>query len=302
MEHSYIYALGYFDGVHLGHQALLSACRRAAREQSLRSGAVTFWGHPEATLTGRAPALINTASDRNRLLCQYVEQVVELPFDRELMCMPWRNFLRMLTEKHGARGFVCGADFHFGKGGQGTAPLLQAYCRQMGLFCAVIDDQLLDGVRISSTHIRKLLEDGDPEQAQRFLGHPHMLSGTVIHGKQLGRTIGFPTANMSYPDTLVRIPYGVYATVAEVDGESCPAVTNLGVRPTVSGRGVTVESFLTACSRELYGKRMTLSFLKYLRPEEKFPDLYALQKQIQADARQAEAVGREFLSRQKREE
>lgn len=297
MEKRYIYALGYFDGVHLGHQALLDACKKAAQEQGVHSGALTFWGHPEELLLGRSPALINTTMDRNSMLRQTVEEVVELPFDFGMMRMPWRSFMRMLVQEHNACGIVCGADFRFGRGGVGNTTLLQEYCQSAGLSCTVVPEQCLDGQRISSSLIRKLLEQGDPEQAQRYLGHPHVLSGTVVHGRQVGRTIGFPTANISYPDMLVKIPYGVYATVAEVDGQQYPAVTNLGVRPTVSGRGVTVESYLIGFSGDLYGKRLKLMFLKFLREEERFADLSLLGKQIKTDTALANQIGKIYLDR-----
>ncbi len=284
MEEKYIYALGYFDGVHLGHQALLTACRDLAEKQKCKCGAVTFLGHPEALLRGNAPGLINTTSDRKNLLRQlHIDAVVEMPFDRALMETTWQDFLAMLVEERGAAGFVCGTDFRFGMGGQGTAQLLQQYCAERGLSCHLVEQQVLDGVRISSTHIRGLLEQGKVLDANRFLGHPHILAGTVLSGKQLGRTIGIPTANLSYPNELLKIPYGVYACKVCVDGKTYTAVTNVGVRPTVSGEGVTVESHLLDFSGDLYGKTAEVFFYDFIRPEQKFSDLVQLQAQIETD-------------------
>lgn len=285
MKNQKIYALGYFDGVHLGHQALLSACRELARQQNCGCGAVTFLGHPEALLLGTAPGLINTPDDRKKLLMEqfHMDSVVELPFDKALMETPWQDFLTALTEHHGAAGFVCGTDFRFGKGGQGTAQLLSEFCREHNLSCRLIPQQCLDDVRISSTHIRKLLEAGNILQANRFLGHPHMLCGTVSHGKQLGRTIGVPTANLPYPEGLLKLPYGVYACKVLVSGKFYTAVTNMGVRPTVAGEGVTVESHLLNFNGDLYGTEIAVFFCDYIRPEQKFSDLAHLQKQIALD-------------------
>lgn len=280
-----IYALGYFDGVHMGHKALLTACRELAQAQKCSSGAVTFLSHPEALVLGTAPGLINTPEDRKKLLLEqfHMDTVVELSFDKALMETPWQDFLSSLIENYGAAGFVCGTDFRFGKGGQGTAKLLQAFCRENNLACCLVEQQFLDGVRISSTYIRGLLESGDIVRANRFLGHPHILTGVVHSGKQLGRTIGVPTANIFYPEELVKLPFGVYACKVQAEGKTYTAVTNVGVRPTVSGAGVTVESHLLDFSGDLYGKIVEISFCDFIRPEQKFSDLTQLKAQIETD-------------------
>lgn len=285
MNQKYMYALGYFDGVHAGHAALLQTCRQLARETGCGCGAVTFTGHPEALLRGKAPGLINTPEDRKKLLTgQYdMDTVVELVFDKTMMQTPWQDFLRHLTENHNACGFVCGSDFRFGCRGEGTAEHLQAYCREKQLPCRVVEQQKIDGIRVSSTHIRLLLEQGKVEEAARFLGHPHILSGTVQPGKQLGRTVGMPTANIAYPDCLLQLPYGVYACRATVEGKTYNALTNVGKRPTVCGESVTAESWLLDFSGDLYGKTLTLSFYAFIRPEQKFPDLEQLRRQVEND-------------------
>jgi riboflavin kinase/FMN adenylyltransferase len=287
-----IYALGYFDGVHLGHQALLAACRDLAQQQKCLCGAVTFLGHPETLLLGTAPGLINTPDDRKKLLQQqfHMDSVVELPFDEVLMATSWQDFLTDLVENYGAAGFVCGTDFRFGKSGQGTAKLLQAFCRENNLACCMVEQQFLDGIRVSSTHIRSCLEAGKIREANRFLGHPYMLTGVVQSGKQLGRTIGIPTANLSYPDPLLHLPYGVYACKVHFDGKAYPAVTNIGVRPTVSGKGITVESHLLDFSGDLYGKTVEISFYDFIRPEQKFSDLTQLKAQIKKDMIQTKKI------------
>ena len=291
MKEKIIYALGYFDGVHCGHRALLEACRKLAEESGCKWGVVTFLGHPDTLVQGKTPSLINTDGDRKKLLCQlHTERILELPFDEQLMAMPWQDFLAMLVEKYQAAGFVCGTDFRFGQFGEGSSHLLQEFCREQKLVCCAVEQQCLDGVRISSTHIRNLLEQGDMEEANRFLGHPHFLSGTVVAGKQLGRTIGIPTANITYPPQLVKLPYGVYACQVQTEGKTYTSVTNIGTRPTVSGEGVTVESWLLDFSGDLYGKELHISFLKYLRPEQKFRDLSDLQKQIQKDKKIVENI------------
>lgn len=292
MNQKYIYALGYFDGVHAGHAALLSACREIAQAAGCGCGAVTFVGHPDGLLLGKTPGLINTPADRKKLLLEqfHMDTVAELPFDRSLMETPWQAFLTMLIQDHNACGFVCGSDFRFGSGGKGTAASLEVFCRERQLSCRVVDQQYLDGIRISSTHIRQLLEAGQLEDATRFLGHPHILSGTVQHGRHLGRTIGVPTANIPYPESLLQLPYGVYACRATVEGKTYNALTNVGIRPTVSGHTVTVESWLPDFSGDLYGKELVLSFCCFIRKEHKFSDLKQLGLQIENDKKIVEKI------------
>ena len=279
-----IYALGFFDGVHLGHQELLKACLQLAKSGGCKAGVVTFSSHPEALLYGKAPAFINTMEDRRRLLRQFgMDTVVDLPFDQALMSTPWQAFLDALVAK-GAAGFVCGDDFHFGYRGQGNAALLADYCKEKKLPCAVVPEQRLDGVRVSSTYIRALLEKGEVEKAAGFLGHPHILTGTVVEGKKLGRTIGIPTANLELPEGLVQPKFGVYACKTVLEGKEYLAATNVGKRPTVGGEKVTVEPWILDFAGDLYGKTLTLVFYKFLRPEQKFENLDALQGQIRRDA------------------
>ena len=281
-----IYALGVFDGVHIGHAALLSACRALAAENGCAAGVVTFGTHPDTLVQGRTPALINSPRDREWLLQTrfHMDTVVTLPFDRHLQTMPWADFLRMLCTFQGAAGFVCGEDFRFGHKGQGNAALLRQYCRENNLPCAVVPDQTIDGIRVSSTYIRQQLEDGDMATAVKFLGHPHILSGTVVHGKALGRKLGVPTANLRLPEGLAIPRFGVYACSCRIDGTRYPAVTNIGTRPTVEGSGITVEPWILDYSGDLYDREITLEFHYFLRPEMKFPSLDALKAEIHRNA------------------
>ena len=291
MTQKTIYALGFFDGVHLGHQALLTACRHLAQRTGCAAGAVTFTAHPESLVQGKAPMLINSIQDRGWLLLGLgMMQLVELPFDTQLRSMAWQDFLQMLRRDHGAAGFVCGDDFRFGFGGEGNAQRLGDYCRENGLPWAVVPAQSCDGVRVSSTHIRELLAQGRMEEATRFLGHPHVLSGKVIPGRQLGRTLGVPTANLEIPEGLVALRHGVYACKATVDGNIYLAVTNVGNRPTVGGHHTTVEPWLLDFDGDLYGKPLTLAFHRFLRPEEKFDSLEDLKAEIEKNAAQLRKI------------
>lgn len=283
-----IFALGFFDGVHLGHQALLKQCRELANQYGCQAGVITFDTHPQALTLGAAPELINQKNDRDALLQRFsMDALICLPFDERLRSMPWPEFLIMLGREYDACGFVCGDDFRFGFRGAGNAALLAEYCETEWLPYAIVPEQTLEGVRISSTHIRMLIEQGDMETAAKFLGHPHILSGEVVAGRQVGRTIGVPTANVLIPDDVVVPKLGVYACLCDIDGKKYPAVTNIGCRPTVGGHQTRAESWILDFAGDLYGTRITLEFIKFLRPEHKFASLEELKAQIQRDAAEA---------------
>ena len=282
---SYIYALGFFDGVHLGHQALLDAVKNLALP-GMR-GVVTFLNHPDTLVLGQTPGLINTPEDRELLLKHYgMDRIVALPFDEKTRSTPWRAFLEDLREYHGAAGFVCGEDFRFGAKGAGNAALLAQVCREAGLPFAVVPEQTVDGCRVSSTRIRELLAEGKMEQADVCMGHPYILTGTVVHGHQLGRTLGIPTANLAFPKGLATPKFGVYGCTTYIDGKTYLAVTNLGTRPTVEGRHITVEPWILDYRGDLYGRTVTLEFHCFLRPERKFSSLEELKTTILGNAQE----------------
>ncbi len=281
-----ICALGFFDGVHLGHQALLRQCRLLAQREGCSAGVVTFASHPDTLVLGSTPKLINSPRDREWLLKVLfsMDSVVTLPFDEEMCAMPWERFLDMLQRVYGAAGFVCGEDFRFGNRGAGNAELLRSYCEERGLASAVVPEQSLDGIRVSSTYIRRQIDTGDMATAVRFLGHPHILGGQVKHGHQLGRRLGIPTANLMLPEGLVMPKFGVYSCLSRIDGQIHPAVTNIGTRPTVSGTGVTVESWILDYEGNLYDREIMLEFYRFLRPERKFSGLEELKAAVRRDA------------------
>ena len=286
-----IFALGFFDGVHLGHQELLTQCVRLAEQRNCEAAAITFDRHPQSLFLNTPPMLISTLPDRLELLKRYgIEYIETFPVTKETMATPWQEFLELLVRR-GAAGFVCGRDFRFGHRGQGNSGNLQAFCEARGMPCIIVEEQSLDGIRISSTYIRRQIEEGDMATAVRFLGHPYVLTGTVVPGKQLGRRLGIPTANLRLPEEAAVPKFGVYACRCIIDGEAYAAVTNVGTRPTVEGRGITVEPWILDYSGNLYGRDITLEFYRFLRREQKFPNLDALKAQIREDAE----MTREYL-------
>ncbi len=287
-----VIALGFFDGVHLGHGALLRRTAERARELNAVPAAFTFDRPPREVVTGRPVYLINSNRDRQGLMQRLygIEKVVFAPFDRAMMAMPWEDYLLMLIRDFGAVHFVAGHDHRFGHRNAGNVQLLREKCAQLGLGCDIIPQVTLDGITVSSTYIRTLVESGDMERAAAFLGHRHCLSQTVQHGQRLGRTIGIPTVNLAVPEHVLSPAHGVYITqVCLPDGHRFPGVTNVGTRPTVSsGDAVSVETFLLGFDGDLYGQEIRVEFCRRLRSERKFDSLEQLRQEIQHNIRQTE--------------
>lgn len=283
-----VIALGFFDGVHLGHGALLRRVTERAQETGASPAVVTFDRAPKSLVTGKPVSLLNSPEDRRDLIRRFygIEDVVMLPFDQKMMTMPWQDFINvvLVKDQHAAH-LVAGHDFHFGYKNQGTPELLQRSCAQLGLGCDIIPEVTLDGITVSSTHIRQLVTEGNMEEAARFLGHPHTLTGTVRHGHSIGHARLFPTANLIVPHNVLVPSHGVYATRACLaDGRSFAAVTNVGTRPTVNnGTNVTVEAYLLDYSGDLYGQTLRLEYHRKLRGEIRFDSLEELKAQISQD-------------------
>ena len=293
-----VIALGFFDGVHIGHAALLTCVRARAAALGVTPAALTFDTHPGGIVSGNQVPLINSLDGRLDLIRRLhgIEDVIVLPFDEGFRATPWEEFVKALQCDYGAIHLVCGHDYNFGHRGEGNPARLVAACAARGMGVDVIEAVTLDGVPVSSTYIRGRLQAGEMETATRFLGHPHTLLGTVRHGYKLGRTLGAPTVNMEIPAGVVALPRGVYASrVFLADGELGHfAVTNVGHRPTAhEGGETTVESYILGFDGDLYDQEIRVEFYHYIRPEIKFDDLEALRAQIQADVT---AAKRYFLT------
>lgn len=284
-----VIALGFFDGVHLGHAALLRRTVEEASRRGVTPAVFTFDRPPKEVLTGTPCPLINSPEDRKDLVRRLfgIREVLMVPFDHEMMTTPWDDFVtRILVGRYHAVHLVAGHDHHFGHKNQGSPELLMEKCRELGLGCDIIPKVEIGGITVSSTYIRRLVEMGQIERANRFLGHPHVLTGTVRHGRGLGSSCLFPTANLIIPPHVLVPSHGVYVTRATLeDGSSYAAVTNVGTRPTVNnGSDITVEACLLDFEGDLYGKTLRVEFFQHLRDEIRFDSLDALKAQIAADA------------------
>jgi riboflavin kinase/FMN adenylyltransferase len=292
-EKQRVIALGFFDGVHIGHGELLKRTKLRAEELGVMPSVLSFDVHPDTLVFGKEVPLINSAIGREEIIrrCYGIENVVFIHFNRRVMQMDWRDFLENLIRDLQVCHIVVGHDFCFGYKGQGTAERLRTYCAERGLGCDVIPPVMLDGQIVSSTHIRQLILNGEMEEANRWLGHPHTLADTVHSGYRLGRRLGTPTINMYFPEGVIVPRHGVYATrVYLEEGSSYIAVTNVGVRPTVSeDERVNVESHLLDYSGNLYGRQARVDFYAFLRGETRFESFEALSRQIHQDAETARA-------------
>ena len=295
MSEATVIALGFFDGVHLGHGALLRKTAERARELGVTPAAFTFDRSPKEFVTGVPVPLLTSAAERAEIIREYygIGTVFVEPFDRAMMTMPWEDFItELLVKKYRAVHLVAGHDFRFGYKNQGDPEKLREKCRALGLGCDIIPKVELDGVTVSSTYIRSLVEAGEVERAARFLGHPHRMSGTVRHGEGIGKKALFPTANLIPEEHIIALKRGVYATRAHLpNGETCVGVTNVGVRPTVSDKNtVTIETYLVGFDGDLYGQKLQLDFFDYLREEKKFSSTQELHDMIAQNAREAEMI------------
>ena len=285
-------ALGFFDGLHRGHAVLLNAVKARAEEYGCTPAVLTFDTPPASLVQGAAVPMITSAGDRVDMIRRLfgIDDVIIFHFDVEMMNMPWQEFAEILLRELSAAYVIVGADFRFGRAGEGTAEKLRDECAKVGVGCDIIPEITEEGEKISSSSIRALIAAGEIEQANALLGHPHTLMDTVRYGYKLGRTIGAPTINMTFPEGVLIPPFGVYATKVFIQGKEHPAVTNVGIRPTI-GRDdqVTVESYILDYRGDLYGIQVRVEFHKFLREEIMFSDIEELKKQIQADAAAARA-------------
>ncbi len=284
-----VIALGFFDGVHLGHAALLIEARRLAEKYGVEPAVISFDTPPCKTVDGLPVPMINSPLDRADIMRRLygIDDLIFLHFDDELRHMAWDRFVEWLKNDFGAVCLVAGCDFRFGYKGAGSAELLRQKCGELNLGCFIVPPVLAGGEPISSTRIRSLLIEGHCREAVELLGHRHLLTDAVRSGYRFGRTLGTPTINMRFEDGVLIPRHGVYIAEAHIlkTGQCYPAVTNIGVRPTVGGKSaVSVESHLLGFDGNLYGHQIRVEFYRFLRDERKFDKIEQLRNQIRHDA------------------
>ncbi len=289
-------ALGYFDGVHLGHRALMERAVERAKEIGGTSAVFTFDVHPDSVVLGRQIPLITANAFRREeiKLLGGVDEVIFAHFDSSMQHMDWRDFIHnVLIGRFHAGWVISGRNNRFGYKGRGNAEGMAAECAKAGIGYDCVNDITVDGITVSSTYIRQLISQGDMEGAARFLGHPFTVSGVVEHGRRVGTSVlKVPTVNLRLPPEMALPPYGVYASKVLADGQSYIAATNIGVKPTFVDAGApTIEPHLLDFTGDLYGSLIHVELHKFLRPEKRFDDTGELRAAIEQNIRQT----REFF-------
>ena len=287
-------AMGSFDGVHRGHQEVIELAHRAAGELSAPLGVITFDPHPRVYFRPEEPAfrLMKTDQQARALEKLDVDMLYVLPLDAELANMTDREFAtEVLHEGLGARHVAVGFDNSFGKGRTGTPETMRQYGEELGFGVSVAAPVGTDGEKFSSTQVREALRDGRPDLAAEILGRPFAIEGPVQRGRQLGRKLGFPTANVDLAD-YVAPKFGVYATRTRLsDGREFAGVANIGVNPTVHGIDrPLLEVWLFDFDEDIYDRVIETDLIAFLRPEEKFPSLEVMTEQVMKDAARAKQV------------
>lgn len=283
-------ALGMFDGVHLGHRALLKSAENESKKRQAKPVVFTFSNHPMEVLGGGV-RLLSSIPERDRILCALgAREVASVPFTPELAALSTECFVDLLAERWAIQALVVGYNYTCGARGLGTPETLTRIGRQRGFSVEVVPPVLYLGAPVSSSRVREAIERGEVEQAERMLNRRYTLSGTVVENRRIGRRIGFPTANIEVERNRALPKDGVYATIAYVDGTYRRAVTNIGTNPTVRGERLTIETHLIGFDADIYGKHLTIAFRRFLRDELVFSSLEALKEQIRRDVLQAEQL------------
>ncbi len=286
---------GTFDGVHIGHQKILKRVKERARQSNGQSVVITYWPHPRLVIfpDDNDLKLLSTIEERIEQLRSFgIDYLLIIPFTKEFSRTSSRSFITdVLVRAINTKVLVIGYDHRFGKNREGSFENLKARSAQYGFEVEEIPRQDVDEVAVSSTKIRKALEEGDIETANRYLNRPYSLTSVVEQGDRLGRTIGFPTANLAVPSNHKLVPgQGVYAVWVRHAQEKHPGMMNIGTRPTVDGTKLTLEVHILHFDREIYGQTLTVEFKKLLRPEHKFENLEALKAQLELDKAQTEQL------------
>ena len=289
-ERGCVVTIGSFDGLHRGHQALIAKAIEIGQEMNMPSMVISFDRHPSAVLSSHPVPMIMSLDDRYRLMCNSGADVVTvLKFDHQLSNEPAAHFIkRFLVDQLGVRCVVVGKDFRFGKGREGDCQTLDEHGKLHGFCVHPLEDVVYLGRRMSSSRVRRALAEGRLRDANIMLGRPFFLRGTIVKGQQVGRTIGFPTANLSTPAEQCLPKFGVYAGLFSTEDDTAHiAAVNIGIRPTVSGNQVpSVEAYLPGFHGDLYGRKALLSLHHFLRDELRFDDVKQLQAQMHKDVHQ----------------
>lgn len=277
-------ALGFFDGVHIAHRKIISFAVDYAKKNNLSPIALSFDASPMELLSDYKVKYLTTNEEKKNIIKSLGADTEFLPLSKELLSMEAETFVKeILVDKYNIKYAVCGYNYRFGKNGKGDTKLLQKLGKQYGFEVRVCDCETLLGESVSSSRIRGLISNGNIESVNELLGRNFSLSGIVCEGKQLGRKLGFPTANVFFSEHTVIPKNGVYKTLVTVENDTYTAITNTGINPTVGGEELRTETYIPDFNRDIYGKEIKIEFLSFIREEKKFGSIEELKSQIKRD-------------------
>ena len=283
-------AMGYFDGIHIGHRAVIEGAVEWAKAHGAAPAVFTFKLPADSKMKGRR--LLST-EDKHALIASLGVEYYLCPEFEEIRAMTPEQFVYGIVQDCHAKALFCGENFTFGAKAAGTPELLKELCAPLGVEVVVVPMAQFEEKPVSSTRIRTALEGGDIPAANAMLGMPYAIRFTVHHGAGLGRTLGVPTINQIPPAEKLLPPFGVYVSEVKIEGKIYYGITNIGVKPTVQEKFTGVETNLFDCSEDLYGKQAEVSLLKFLRPEQKFASIDALKNQLDHDV----AAGKKYVEK-----
>lgn len=294
-----VVALGCFDGVHLGHQTVIKSAVSIAKQLCVKSAVWTFDESPRNFFTPYASPVITDRDEKRKLMRALgIDIFVSVPFDTETGSLSPKDFFeKILIEKLRAVHIVCGFNYSFGKGGAGKTELLKLLCDQNCIGLTVIESIEIDGAPISSSRIREAVESGNIEEAQKYLGRPFSINTIVIDGQKLARKLGFPTVNQVFERGILVPKNGVYITRVTIDSKKHFGITNVGIRPTVGGKILCAETHILDFCGNLYGKKLRVEFLYFMRPETVFSSIDELSQKVHEDIETAKAIISQKYSR-----
>lgn len=280
-----VVTIGNFDGLHKGHTALIKKAVEYSKLNNIKSVVFTFKNHPANYFNFRAIKNIITNEEKiNRLKAMGIDYIINIPFDDYMTKISADDFIKnILIKKLNVKKIIIGHDFSFARNKEGNASLLQVYSEKYKFDLEVVNPIKINGVRVSSTYIRELINEGNIDKVKYYLGYNYEIEGKVKQSKQLGRTIGFPTANIDVDEEMIIPKRGIYATRVHIEGDLYFGATNIGYNPTVNGQDLSIETNILDFDEDIYGKVIKLEFLERIRDEKKFSSLTELKNQLQKD-------------------
>lgn len=280
-----VVTIGKFDGIHKGHEVLIEKTVNYSKQEELTSVVFTFKNSPISYFSNIITREIITEVEKmNKLKLLGVDVVIDIPFNKDMAEISAEDFVKqILVDKLGAKKLIIGHDFAFARKREGTPPILKILGKKYGFDVEVIEPVVINNIRVSSTHVKDLIYAGRVDEIKNYLGRNYAIEGTVIHAKQLGRTLGFPTANLRLQENLIIPKRGIYATKVHIGNEVYVGATNIGYNPTVNGEKMSVETNILQFDKDIYGKTIKLEFLERIRDEKKFKDLNELKLQLKMD-------------------